>query len=85
MMAAANVANIVALARPRRGFHLANLITGTFHASYRCTHDAIKQALIQWSSRTTMPGGTTLGATDSLAVDLTITDASATPRPRRRR
>ena len=30
MMAAANVANIVALARPRRGFHLANLITGTF-------------------------------------------------------
>ena len=75
MMAAANVANIVALARPRRGFHLANLITGTFHASYRRTHDAIKQALIQWSSRTTMPSGTTLGATDSLAVDLTITDA----------
>jgi len=75
MMSAAYLANITALCRPRRGFVLANLVTGTFHASYRRTHGAITQAFIQWSTRTTMPSGVTLGASDSLAVDLTITDA----------
>lgn len=74
MMNAAMQANIVALARPSRGFELANLAPGDYVASYRRSHDAIKQAWIMWSMRTAMPVGTTL-AGETLSVDLTITDA----------
>jgi hypothetical protein len=42
MMNVAALANITALARPFRGFRLANLAPGTYVASYRRTHDAVQ-------------------------------------------
>lgn len=74
MMNAALQANIVALARPSRGFELANLAPETYVVSYRRSHDAIKQAWIMWSMRTAMPDGTSL-AGETLSVDITISDA----------
>ena len=75
LMGAAENANVCALARPSRGFNLYTLPPGTFHASYRRTHDAIKQALITWTTRCVPPNAVSIGDGDSLAVDLTITDA----------
>lgn len=68
--------NVVALARPFRAFHIANVPPGTYAASYRRTHDAIHQAHIQWTTRLTMPDGTVLAAGEALTVALTITDAT---------
>jgi len=76
MMNVAALANITALARPFRGFRLANLAPGTYVASYRRTHDAIKQARIEWTTRLAMPDGVTLANNEALAVTLTITDAA---------
>lgn len=75
MMGAAETANVVALARPSRGFNLYTLAPGTYTASYRRTHDSIRQAVIAWTTRTVPPPGTSITAGDSLSVELTITDA----------
>ena len=69
-------ANVVALARPMRGFQIANVPPGTYVASYRRTHAATNQAHIQWTTRLTMPDGTTLAVGEALTVTLTITDAA---------
>lgn len=71
----AMLANITALARPMRGFRLANLTEGTYVAGYRRSHTAIKQAFIQWTTRLIMPDGVTIAANETLSVTLTITDA----------
>lgn len=75
LMGCAETANVCALARPSRGFNLYTLAPGTYVASYRRTHDAIKQALITWTTRCTPPDGVTIGTGDSLTVTLTISDA----------
>lgn len=72
---AALMANVTALARPLHGFHLRTLTPGTYHASYRRSHDAIKQAHVVWTVRLVMPSGTALHANEELAVTMTITDA----------
>lgn len=75
LYSAAVLANVTALARPLHGFHLRTLGVGTYCASYRRSHAAIKQALIVWTVRCVMPDGTTLAAGEALTVTLTITDA----------
>lgn len=72
----AMLANITALARPLHGFHLRTLTPGTYQASYRRSHDAVKQAAITWTVRCVMPDGVTLNAGEVLAVTMTITDAA---------
>lgn len=72
---AATLANVVTLARPLRGFHLRTLGPGTYQASYRRSHTAIKQAVIRWTVRCVMPDGVTLNANEALTVTMTITDA----------
>ena len=72
----AMLANIVSNARPLHGFHLRTLGPGTYQASYRRSHDAVKQAAITWTVRCVMPDGVTLNANEVLAVTMTITDAT---------
>ena len=69
------MANITALARPMRGFRIANVPPGTYVASYRRSHDSIKQAFIQWTTRLSMPDGVHLNPNEELTMTLTITDA----------
>lgn len=70
------LANVVALARPMHGFSIRNVPPGTYAASYRRSHDAIKQALVVWTVKMQLPDGIAWAAGEDLTVTLTITDAA---------
>ena len=77
MMGAAETANVVALARPSRGFNLYRCGVGVFAASYTRTHAAINQAVIEWFVRLIPPTtGLWALAQETFAVSLTIRDAA---------
>lgn len=78
---AAVLANVTALARPFRSIHIANVPPGTYAASYRRSHDSIKQARIRWTTRLSMPDGVSLNPNEELTMTLTITDALGNTAP----
>lgn len=80
-MACAEAANVCAVGRPSRGFTILNAFPGTYVASYRRTHQSIKQAVMEWSTRLVPPPGGTIGPTDSITVSLTIYDGAGNSIP----
>lgn len=79
MMAIAEAANVCALGRPSRGFNLYGVGyggAGVFVASYRRTHAAINQAVIEWTVRL-LPASTApvTATTETVSLTLVIRDA----------
>lgn len=70
------LANVTALARPMHGFAIRSVSVGTYVASYRRSHDAVKQAFIRWTVKMQLPDGISYAANEDLHVTLTITDAA---------